>query len=234
MKHGFFQVAMMGYDGILGEPGMFVVYRRRALDQVGPIVQGMNGEDTDICMRMGCQGYLTLVEPTAVYFSETPQSWAHLREQRIRWFRSIYHVAAHNRHAILNRGSVAGALVLPFQLANSARRAMLAPMLLFASLVFGLFRQSFPGLQVQPLLAVFLGLPLLVAITVCLVRKPRAVLYIPEYLVFRVVRSYFTLAAVLSLVFPPLHPRRSWHGRARAGQSGAESLPWRSDPSVAG
>ncbi|BBZ64313.1 glycosyltransferase [Mycolicibacterium monacense] len=215
VKHGFFQVAMMGYDGIIGEPGMFVVYRRRVVEEVGGIVQGMNGEDTDICMRMSSQGYLSLVDPTAVYFSETPQSWAHLREQRTRWFRSIYHIAAHNRHAILSRSSMAGAVMLPFQLANAARRAMMLPLLLFGLLIFGLFRESFPGLHPERLLAVFLGLPLLVALGVCLVRQPRAVLYLPEYLVFRIVRSYFTLAAVLSLVFPPLHPRQALRERRR-------------------
>lgn len=215
LKHGFFQVALMGYDGILGEPGMFVVYRRSALDEVGPIVQGMNGEDTDICLRMSSQGYVSLVEPTAVYHSETPHSWAHLREQRIRWFRSIYHVAAHNRHALFKRGSMAGALVLPFQLANAARRAMLLPLLLFGLLLFGVFGEYFPGLHPERLVALVLGLPFLVALLVCLARKPVAVLYLPEYLVFRVVRSYYTLAAVLSLVYPPIHPGELLRDRLR-------------------
>ncbi|QZT56310.1 MULTISPECIES: glycosyltransferase [Mycolicibacterium] len=206
LKHGFFQVSMMGYDGILGEPGMFVVYRRRAVLEAGGIVEGMNGEDTDICLRMSSQGYLNMAEPTAVYFSEVPQTWAHLREQRIRWFRSIYHVAAHNRRALLDRSSMAGVVVLPFQLANAARRAMMLPLLLFGLLIFGLFQKTYPGLSEPRLWAVFLGLPMLVAVAVCLSRQPRAVLYVPEYLVFRVVRSYFTLAAVLSLNFPPLHP----------------------------
>ncbi|MDZ4269826.1 MAG: glycosyltransferase family 2 protein [Mycobacterium sp.] len=208
LKHGFFQVSMMGFDGILGEPGMFVVYRRRAVLQAGGIVEGMNGEDTDICLRMSSQGYLNMAEPTAVYFSEVPQTWAHLREQRVRWFRSIYHVAAHNRRALLDRSSMAGVVVLPLQLANAARRAMMLPLLLFGLLIFGLFQKTYPGLNQPRLWAVFLGLPMLVAVAVCLSRQPRAVLYIPEYLVFRLVRSYFTLAAVLSLNFPPLHPRR--------------------------
>jgi hypothetical protein len=37
--------------------------------------------------------------------------------------------------------------------------------------------------------------------------------------VFRVVRSYFTLAAVLSLNYPPLHPR--WPGFRRRRPSRA-------------
>ncbi len=93
IRHGFFQVSLLGFGGILGVPGMFTVYRKAALDQVGDLVQGMNGEDTDICLRISAAGYRVVVDPSAVYYSETPQSWAHMREQRLRWFRSIYHVS---------------------------------------------------------------------------------------------------------------------------------------------
>ena len=226
VRHGFFQISLMGYDGILGEPGMFVVYRRSALDAVGPIVQGMNGEDTDICIRMGVVGYRCVTDPKAVYRSETPRSWAHLREQRVRWFRSIYHLAAHNRRAIFSRYSMGGAIVLPFQLVSAARRAMLLPVLIFALLVFTLFDSTFPGLHWQPVLATVLGMPLLVAMMVCLLnRRPRALLYVPGYLVFRLVRSYFTIAAVLSLVFPPLHPSELVRSRARRLRGGKSGSP---------
>lgn len=205
VRHGFFQVSLMGFDGILGEHGMFVVYRRAALEAVGPLVQGMNGEDTDICVRLNTAGYRCLSDPGARYRSETPQTWAHLREQRVRWFRSIYHVTARNRHALLGRHSMAGAVVLPFQLLNAAHRAMLLPLLIFAVLVEGVFDGPFSGLHWAPVLATVLGMPMIVAVGVCLVwRRPRALLYVPEYLVFRLVRSYLTVAAVLSLVFPPL------------------------------
>jgi GT2 family glycosyltransferase len=204
LRHGFFQVSMMGYDGILGLPGMFVAYRRKALDAVGPIVEGMNGEDTDICLRMAGAGYRNVVETRALYRSETPASLSHLREQRTRWFRSIYHVTAHNRHAVFGRHSVAGAVVLPFQLVSAARRAMLAPVLLFAVLILTVFREDFPGLNWQPVVATVVGLPMLVAVAVCLAhRQFRALLYVPAYLLFRVARSYLTLGALLSLVIRP-------------------------------
>ncbi|WP_127783389.1 glycosyltransferase family 2 protein [Rhodococcus sp. X156] len=205
LRHGFYQVARLGYDGIVGIPGMLTAYRGSALAETGPISQGMNGEDTDICMRMNSLGYRCLVEPRAVYHAEVPLTWAHLTEQRIRWFRSTYHVAAHHRRALLRQGSMAGAVVLPFALWNAARRAMLLPVLLFALLTFGVFSGTFTGLRWEPVLAMVIGLPALFAVAVCLLlRRPRAVLYVPEYLLFRLVRSYFTLAAVLSLKFPPL------------------------------
>jgi len=207
IRHGFFQVSLMGYDGIVGQPGMFTAYRRAAFEEAGPLVQGMNGEDTDICLRFSSAGYRSLADPTVVYCSEVPRTWAHLREQRTRWFRSIYHVAAHNRHALFNRHTMAGSIVVPWQLFNAAHRAMLLPILIFGILALSVFGGTFPGLHAAPLLATFLGLPMLVAIGVCLgLGHPRALLNVPEYLVFRLIRSYYTLAAVLSLVYPPLHP----------------------------
>ncbi|NED63460.1 glycosyltransferase, partial [Streptomyces sp. SID10244] len=84
MRHGFFQVSLDGYRGVMGIPGMFAIYRRSQVVRVGGIVQGMNGEDTDICMRLAAAGYRNVADPQAVYYSETPVSFAHLREQRTR------------------------------------------------------------------------------------------------------------------------------------------------------
>lgn len=225
VRHGFFQVARMGYDGIPGEPGMFTAYRRSALDEAGPLVLGMNGEDTDIGMRLNALGYRSMVDPRVVYRTETPRTFAHLREQRTRWFRSAYHVAAHNSRTLLRPYSMASVLILPFALLNSARRAMLFPVLLFAVLVLGIFADTFTGLRWQPAVATVLGLPMLVAILVCLLLgRPRAVLYVPEFLVFRFMRSYYTLGALLSLRFPPLGPPwRSARGRPRRRQEPSES-----------
>ncbi|MCC2308851.1 glycosyltransferase [Cellulomonas chengniuliangii] len=220
VRHAFFQVARMGYDGIVGVPGMLTAFRRSALDEAGPIQQGMNGEDTDVGMRLNAMGYRSIVEPRARYSTEVPRTWAHMREQRTRWFRSTYHVAGHNRRELLRTRSMAGAVVLPFGLLNAARRAMLLPILLFAVLVLGAFPRTFAGLRWQPVVAMGIGLPALVAIVVCLLlRQPKALLYIPEYLVFRLIRGYFTLAAVLSLRFPPLAAPGRREAPAPAGEA---------------
>jgi len=231
LRHGFFQISQVGYQGVLGVPGMFAIYRRSVLLEVGGIVEGMNGEDTDICMRMDAAGYHALAEPTAIYYSETPASYAHLREQRTRWFRSIYHLTAHNRGILFDRHSITGALVLPFMLANAARRGMLAPILTFAVFVDIIFRATFDWLPWRPVIATVLGMPMIVAIAVCLLwRRPDAVRYIPAYLCFRVVRSYFTLSAALSLVYTPLDPvadlrRRLSRFRGATVPSVSERIP---------
>lgn len=222
VRHGFFQLSLLGYDGILGIPGMFLAYRKAALDRAGAIVQGMNGVDTDICLRMSAAGYRSLAEPAAIYHSETPRTWAHMREQRTRWFRSIYHLAGHNRHTIFGRQTMAGAIVLPLQLVNAARRTMLAPMLIYATLVLVVFPSLLPGLRWQPIVATVVGLPALMTVMICLLhRRWRAVLYVPHYLVFRIVRSYFTIAAVLSLVYPPIEPRLPGRRGRTSGDPGS-------------
>ncbi|MEE2056768.1 glycosyltransferase [Rhodococcus artemisiae] len=221
MRHGFFQVALGGYQGLIGVPGMFSVYRRSVVMQVGGIVEGMNGEDTDICLRMNSAGYHTVSDPKAIYYSETPMSYAHLREQRIRWFRSIYHITAHNRDALLYPRSMAGTFVLPFQLVNAARRAMLAPVLIYAVLVEVVFRSTFGDLRWQPVVATILGMQMLLAFIVCFMWWRRSVRHIPAYLLFRFLRSYFTIGAALSLVFPPLEPR--WPGSGTSGKQRTSS-----------
>ncbi|MDZ4235333.1 MAG: glycosyltransferase family 2 protein, partial [Dietzia sp.] len=218
MRHGFYQVALFSFDGVLGVPGMFSVYRRRVLMEVGGIAEGMNGEDVDICLRMSQAGYHVVHDPAAQYYSETPDSYSHLREQRVRWFRSLYHIVANNRQVVLDHRSITGTIVLPFMLANSARRAMLAPILVFAMFIAVIFRYNFVDLRWQPLLATVVGIPALMSVLICLLwRRPRALLYLPAYLGFRVLRSYLTLAAILTLVFPPtdspLRAMRRWWNR---------------------
>ncbi len=208
LRHGFFQVSLGGYQGVLGVPGMFAIYRRSAVLEVGGMVQGMNGEDTDICIRLDGAGYHTVADPKAVYYSETPASYAHLREQRTRWFRSIYHLAAHNHATLLSPRSMTGLFVLPFQLVNAARRAMLVPILIFAVIAVAGFRSVFSGLYWQPEIATVLGMPMVMTVLVCGLWRPSALRHVPAYLCFRLLRSYFTLGSALSLSFPPLQPGR--------------------------
>lgn len=225
MRHGFFQISQIGYQGVLGVPGMFAVYRRSVLDEVGGFVVGMNGEDTDICMRMDTAGFHTIADPSAIYYTETPATYAHLHEQRTRWFRSVYHLTAHNRGIVMDRHSITGAFVLPFMLANAARRAMLLPVMIFAVFAYIVYQNTFVGLHWQPVLATVLGLPMIMAIAICLLwRRPDALRYIPIYLCFRLLRSYLTLTSALSLVYPPLDPVAAAQKQFRAlrGQLRAE------------
>ena len=202
LRHGFYQVALGAFGGILGIPGMFVVYRRSAMEEAGGITSGMNGEDTDICLRIANLGYKLIADPKAKFYTEVPLNYTHLREQRLRWFRSLYHVVAHNRRILLYPRSITGSIVLPFMLMNAARRAMLLPLLIYSIIVLSVFGNIYVGLRVQAVFAVMLGMPLLMATVVCLLwGRPRTLIFMPLYLAFRLLRGYFTLESVLTLIY---------------------------------
>lgn len=203
LKHGYYQIGYGVIDGIVGVPGMFAAYRIDALRAAGGFVQGMNGEDTDVSLRIGEMGYRVIGDPGVRYVSEVPATYRHLREQRMRWFRSVYHVSARNRTYLDDWSpSLRGKLILPFMLLNSARRAMTVPLAIFGLLHFGLQLDPTAPLTGQAVLAVLLGAPLLMGAFAALINaRPRALLGLPEYVLFRLLRSYLTLESVLSIAF---------------------------------
>lgn len=203
LKHGYYQVAFGATDAIVGVPGMFAAYRTRLVRAAGGFVTGMNGEDTDVSLRIGEMGYRIVGDPSVVYVSEVPVTYRHLREQRMRWFRSVYHVTARNRNYLDNwRFSMRGKIILPFMLLNSARRAMMIPLVLFSVLHLGFAFDGRVTLTASAALAVVLGAPTLMAAFAALANgRPWALLGLFEYTLFRIARSYLTLESVLSIAF---------------------------------
>jgi cellulose synthase/poly-beta-1,6-N-acetylglucosamine synthase-like glycosyltransferase len=202
IKHGFYSVAVGSVNGLVGVPGMFVAYRTGHPRQLGGFVEGMNGEDTDMSLRIAELGHRSVVDPKIRYVSEVPSSYAHMREQRMRWFRSVYHVSSRCRDLIYGRHmSLRGKIVLPYMLVNSARRTMLVPLVIFGSLecAFG-FNPNSPIVW-QSVVAVTTGAPALMAVAAALLNGvPKGVLALPEYLLFRVLRAYFTLESMMSIL----------------------------------
>jgi glycosyltransferase involved in cell wall biosynthesis len=205
LKHGYYQIAYGAIDGIVGVPGMFAAYRTEAVRASGGFVQGMNGEDTDVSLRIGEMGYRIVGDPNVIYVSEVPLTYRHMREQRMRWFRSVYHVSARNRTYLDDwRPSLRGKVILPFMLLNSARRAMTVPLFIFGLLHLTLGLDPTAPLTGQAVLAVLLGAPALMGAFAALANgRPGALLGLPEYVLFRLLRSYLTLESVLSIAFAP-------------------------------
>ncbi|VDC23743.1 glycosyltransferase [Pseudogemmobacter humi] len=201
VKHGFYSVALQSINGVVGVPGMLAVYRTALIRDLGGFVSGMNGEDTDISMRIGEMGYRIVVDPKIRYISEVPVSFTHLREQRLRWFRSVLHVSSRCRQVILSdQSSIRGRLVLPYMLFNSARRTAMIPLILFGFLEYLLGSGSRGLMEWQPLIAVMLGASLMVAVLVILISGlPALLLALPDYVAFRLLRSYFTLESMLTI-----------------------------------
>lgn len=201
VKHGMYSIGLAAINGLVGVPGMFVVFRTALPRRLGGFVGGMNGEDTDMSLRIGELGYRMIVDPTVRYVSECPQTYAHMREQRMRWFRSTYHVTARCRSVVFSsKITLRGKVVLPYMLVNSARRAMMVPLILFGLIeYFGGFK-PIDTLQLTAVFAVILGAPLITsAVAMILNGYIWQLIYLPEYIVFRVLRSYFTLESNLSI-----------------------------------
>lgn len=201
LKHGFYQVALYPIRAVVGVAGMFAIYRTELPRKNGGFAKGMNGEDTDMSLAIGELGYRVKIDPNVRFVSEVPASFKHLREQRMRWFRSVYHVSARNAD-YLERWwpSVRGKLMLPFMLINSARRAMMLPLVCFGLIEYLTKFDSASTLVWQAILAVLIGMPALMAVFACLLNgRPRALLNLPEYVLFRALRSYFTLESLLSI-----------------------------------
>jgi cellulose synthase/poly-beta-1,6-N-acetylglucosamine synthase-like glycosyltransferase len=202
VKHGFYSVAMGAVNGVVGIPGMFVVYRTEHPRYLGGFVEGMNGEDTDVSLRIGELGYHSVVDPKLRYVSEVPAAYVHMREQRMRWFRSIYHISSRCRDLIYSpHKTLRGKIILPYMLINSARRAMLVPLIIFGGLECGFrFNPDSPIIW-QSVVAVTTGAPAIMAVLASLLNGvPRGILALPEYLIFRVLRAYFTLESMLSIL----------------------------------
>ncbi len=201
VKHGYYSPALGAASGLVGIPGMFVVYRAEALHAVGTFASGMNGEDTDVSLRIAERGYRTLVDQRITFVSEVPASFAHLREQRLRWFRSVYHVSA-RAHSLISSPnfSVRGKLVLPYMLLNTARRAMMIPLVVFGLLELLVTSGTIALPHWQAVTAVLVGSPMLAATFAILVNgRPGALLSLPAYILFRALRSWYTLESTLSI-----------------------------------
>jgi len=201
VKHGMYSVGLTAINGLVGVPGMFVIFRTELPRELGGFVGGMNGEDTDMSLRIGELGYRLIIDPDVKYISEVPRTYAHMREQRIRWFRSTYHVAARCR-AVIFGGDITfrGKIILPYMLINSARRAMMIPLIIFGLIeYFGVFK-PLDILQWQAILAIVIG-PTLITSAVALIINGYILqlLYLPEYMLFRLLRAYFTLESNLSI-----------------------------------
>ena len=223
LRHGFVQVSFGAFGGIFGLPGMFVIYRKAVLDEAGGFVEGMNGEDTDITLAMANLGYRNVSDPKAKFYTETPDTVAFLREQRTRWFRSLYHVTAHNRATLFRNGSIIGCVSLPFTLLNGARRAMMAPLLIYGALVLVLYGQIYAHPSFATVVAVILGMPFVLAVTVLLIWRRLDLLWVlPLYMGFRFLRSYYTLGSTLSLIYPAKKEDRAFKaGKPRFEREGS-------------
>jgi cellulose synthase/poly-beta-1,6-N-acetylglucosamine synthase-like glycosyltransferase len=197
---GYARLAHSSVDAVLCVPGIQTAYRRQALVEAGNFSEGLNGEDTDMTVRIGRLGYHVIIDPSIHVFSEVPATWGHLREQRIRWSRSALHVFARNKSAILMRQGVRGMWTLPFSLWSAFRRPFLLLLLVYGTLA-ALIDPSVIGIRQGAALGALVVGPgaIITLMTVLAYRRFGLVPFIPAYLVFRIIRAYFAIDMLFTL-----------------------------------
>ena len=167
--------------------------------------EGVNGEDTDMTVRIGRLGYRVIVDPSIRVFSEVPSSWGHLREQRIRWSRSVLHVFSRNMSAIWMAQGVLGMWLLPNSLWGIFRRVLLLLSLVYGLLVALIDTSVLPLRHGAALGALVVGPPFLLSLIALLAyRRVGLIPLFPAYLGFRLLRSYITLDMLFTVPLKPL------------------------------
>jgi GT2 family glycosyltransferase len=227
---GFVRVATNAIDAVMVAPGTFAAYRRDPLRRLGGFVTGTNGEDTDMAVRIGRMGFRVVTDPAIRVRSEVPASVRHLREQRMRWSRSMYHVLAQHLSAIWMRQGPRGVAMIPWAVVHLPRQPMLVPLLVFAGLVAVVDPTLLPLHGGAAILAIVLGLQLVVTLGILAMnRRLDLAQYLPDYVGFRILRSYFALESLFTLPLeaavetaPATQPAAP---RATAGRAGASKAP---------
>jgi cellulose synthase/poly-beta-1,6-N-acetylglucosamine synthase-like glycosyltransferase len=198
---GFFRLAQGALEGVVVVPGMLAAYRRLVVLRLGGFAEGLNGEDADITVRIGRAGFRVVTDPGIRAFTEIPRTLAHLREQRLRWTRGLFHVAARNMSAIWMGQGSRGLWFLPLAIFSGARRAMTLPALVFLAAMYPLSRGSF---ELPPhtlaLGGALAGVSLIVMIPLLLLyRELPALRAAPTYLAFHAFRLHVCLETLLTL-----------------------------------
>lgn len=70
-------------------PGPVGLFRREALEEVGGYDTDTFAEDADLTLKMVAAGWKVVYEDTAIAWTEAPDNWLDLVQQRYRWTRGI-------------------------------------------------------------------------------------------------------------------------------------------------
>ena len=89
-------------DAINVTPGVFSIYRKKVLEEVGGFDEGNLTEDMEIALRIHDAGYKIKNSHTAMSYTMCPKKWSELFKQRIRWYRGSIQNYVKYKHMLLN------------------------------------------------------------------------------------------------------------------------------------
>ncbi len=216
-----FRFARLGQsvvDGVVVIPGTFTVFRRTPAAVCGGFPVRMNGEDTDLTMQFGRQGYRSVIDPRIRCYEDVPRGAAEFVEQRTRWARAGFHVYA--RHVPLRSGS-AGPRVWFWTMRRgfswfSLQTGLVAPIfMLELALTHPSYRQNivtFAGVYIAAG-----AVPVLISVPFAVKRRQwRSLCWIPTWFAYAFLRRLATLEAAITLPVRPFPAAARVPARQRA------------------
>ena len=136
--------------------------------------------------------------------TEVPETIAHLREQRQRWARGLFHMAGRNMSTIWMRQGLRGLWVLPWSIFNASRRTLMIPILASALVVELIDPNVFALREISVVAGFLVGLQLVVISLLLLAyRQFAAVPFVPVFLLLRMFRAYTAFETLLTLRLKP-------------------------------
>ncbi len=178
-------------------PGAVSALRMSALRAAGGMSHDTLAEDTDLTLSLHRAGYRVAYTPSALAYTEAPETFGGLARQRLRWaFGTIQCLWKHRDLTFNPRHGALGMFSLPgvwfFQIFLVAMMPIVDLVLLF-SLCLG------NGAAILPYVLAYLGIDLVLAVVACaLEREPlrRAWVMLPMRLIYRVLLSYVVWKAI--------------------------------------
>lgn len=120
-------------DAVHVTPGVFSVYRKDVLVEVGGFAENNLTEDMDIALKIHKAGYKIENSVNAVSYTMCPAKWTELFSQRLRWYRGAFDNMYKYRGMMFNRkyGNI-GMFLLPLNLIST-----LLIIFIFGSMIWG-------------------------------------------------------------------------------------------------
>lgn len=188
-------------DTMMVHTGVFSVYRREILIELGGWAEGINGEDGDLTIRVGRLGYKNEFEEEAIMYTDIPRKISGLRKQRVRWNRGYYQAYARNMSIMTMAQGVRGVFTFPLAIIQHARGIL---SLLIWEYVFVVSALGVPlikfWLDIWSVTIFFILLRSLPRIYLILKQKRYLLKYLPLYPIFSFMIQIFKLEATQTLL----------------------------------
>jgi poly-beta-1,6 N-acetyl-D-glucosamine synthase len=186
-------------------PGPVGLFRREALEEQGGYETDTFAEDADLTLKLMAAGWRIEYEDEAVAWTEAPERWVDLIQQRYRWTRGILQALRKRK----------GVFVRPFpdfplwlSTAQMAFEALIWPILnIFSNVFFALVGVLFGAGEIVLYWLILLTLLDLVAALVTVAMEEESLLLVPMALIYRfvfilfldVVKAFATLEELFRL-----------------------------------